>query len=69
MKRLSPLLPIALAAAVLAGCSDNMARGVYDGAKAHSDSAKDSPGGAGRMPGNYDEYEAERQRILKNKTN
>ncbi len=54
---------------VLAGCSDNMAHGVYDGAKAHSDSAKDSPGGSGRTQGNYDEYEAERQRILKNKTN
>ena len=58
-------IPIVVAATAVGGCTtDQMARNVYEGAKAYQDSLKTTPlGTSSGESKSYDEYERERKRI------
>jgi hypothetical protein len=58
-----------IAVALCSGCSGDLARGVYEGARVRNDAMKDAPGGAAKAPGSYDDYDAERQRVMKGRVN
>lgn len=61
------VVSLMLAVACLCGCAaDQVARNIYEGGRAYQESLKTTPLGTARGEAKgYDEYEAERQRVMR----